>query len=163
MKIIWCMFPEIGSMTDRLFLSFLAIFCFFTPLTTLKNQLLDKRKYKPGDIFLLNKSTKNYNHMLYRSWDMAHDGCNFLFFFQLIFALLKQLEMTPFYPCVPKIIIIYYTVPEIQCFTDLIFIFYFELLFARLKHLDISPFYSCVPKIRIRGMVSEILTWQTDW
>ena len=85
------------------------------------------------------------------------------FYFELLFALLKHLEISPFYPCVPKIMIIYYTVPEIQRMMDVIFIFYFELLFALLKDLGILPFYPCVPKIRIRWcMVPEILVQQTD-
>ena len=44
----------------------------------------------PGDIILLHKCTKNHDHMLYCSWDMAHDECNFVIFhFRLIFALLQ--------------------------------------------------------------------------
>ena len=42
-------------------------------------------KQKPGDIIILNKSTKNYEHMLYHSWDMAHDRCNFHFLFWAAF------------------------------------------------------------------------------
>ena len=48
-------------------LSFWTIFCPFTLLATPKNQNFEKMKYKPGDIIILNKSTKNYDHMLYRS------------------------------------------------------------------------------------------------
>ena len=47
------------------FLLFWAKFCPFTPLTTPKNQTFEKMKYKPSDIMILNKDTKNYNHMLY--------------------------------------------------------------------------------------------------
>ena len=67
------------------FLSFWTIFCPFTLLTTPKNQNFEKMKYKPGDIIILNKSTKNYDHMLYRFWYMAHDGCNFHFLFSTAF------------------------------------------------------------------------------
>ena len=63
------------------FLPFWAIFCPFTPLTTQKNQHFEKMKQKPGDTIILNKSTKNYYHMLYCSWEMAHGGCNFHFLF----------------------------------------------------------------------------------
>ena len=88
----------------------------------------------------------------------------FIFYFELLFALSKHLEISQFYPCASKVIIIYYTVPEMWCLTDVIFIFYFELLFALLKHLEISSFYPYVPKIRIRWcIVSKILEWRTDW
>ena len=71
------------------FLPFWAIFCPFTPLTTQKNQHFEKMKQQPGDIIILNKSTKNYDHMLYRSWDMTHDGCNFHFLFWAAFCPFK--------------------------------------------------------------------------
>ena len=70
-------------------LSFWAIFCAFTPLTTPKNQNFEKMKYKPGNIIILNKSTKKYDHMLYPSWDMVHDGCNFHFLFSAAFCPFK--------------------------------------------------------------------------
>ena len=57
-------------------LSFWAIFCPFTPLTTQK-------------IKILKTFIKNRNHLLYCSWEMAHDGCNcFFFHFGLFFAFL---------------------------------------------------------------------------
>ena len=34
-------------------------------------------KINPGDIIILHKCNKNYDNMLYCSWDMARDGCNF--------------------------------------------------------------------------------------
>ena len=37
----------------------------------------------------------------------------FIFYFELLFALLKHLEISPFYPCVPKIRIRWCMVPEI--------------------------------------------------
>ena len=46
-------------------------------------------KEKPGDIVILNKSNKNYDHMLYHSWDMAHDGSNFQFLFLAAFRPFK--------------------------------------------------------------------------
>ena len=47
----------------------------------------------------------------------------------------KTLEISPFYTNVPKILIIDYTVPEIQCMADVIFIFHFGLFFALLPPL----------------------------
>ena len=43
--------------------------------------------------------------------------------------------MSSFYTNVPKIMIIWYTVPEIWCVTDVIVIFHFELFFALLPNL----------------------------
>ena len=68
------------------FLSFGAIFCTFTPLTTQKIKILKKWTKTPGDIIILHKWTKNYDHMLYCSWDMVFNGCNY-FSFWLFFAL----------------------------------------------------------------------------
>ena len=43
-KTIWCMVPEIWNVTDKFFLSFLAIFCPFTPLTTWEIKFLKNEK-----------------------------------------------------------------------------------------------------------------------
>ena len=72
------------------FLSFWTIFCLFTLLKTRKIKILKKKKKTPEDIIILQKYTKNYDHMLYCSWDMAHDGCNCYFHFGLFFALLPS-------------------------------------------------------------------------
>ena len=45
----------------------------------------------------------------------------------------KRLQISSFYTSVPKIIIIYYTVPEIWRVTDVIAIFHFRLFFALLR------------------------------
>ena len=37
----------------------------------------------PGDIIILHKYTKNYDHMLYCSWDVVRDRCNCYFSFLL--------------------------------------------------------------------------------
>ena len=55
---------------------FWVIFCAFTPLTCPKNENFKKIKIHPGDIIILHKCTKNHDHMVYCSWDMAHDRCN---------------------------------------------------------------------------------------
>ena len=202
MTIIWCIVPEIWSMTDRIFV---ILDCFFLPFylpNNLKNQNFEKlkkipgdiiilhmwtkndnqRKYgswdiehdrqffvildhflpfyspnnpknqnfekikkNPGDITILHKCTKNQDHMPYCSWDMARDRCNY-FSFWTIFCLFtpltarkmkikkkrkKLLEILSFYTRVPKIMIIWYTVPEIWPVTDVI-IFHFGLFFALL-------------------------------
>ena len=61
------------------FLSFWAIFCPFTPLTTRKIKIL-KLKKTPGDIIILHICPMNDNHMMYGPWYMERDRLNFLSF-----------------------------------------------------------------------------------
>ena len=53
------------------FLTFLSIFCFFSPLTTWKIKILTSKK-TPGDIVILHICTINDNHMIYGFWDVEH-------------------------------------------------------------------------------------------
>ena len=62
------------------FLSFWAIFCHFTSLTT---QNFGKMKKMPGDIIHLHMCTINEDHMVYGSRDMEHDRHNFLSFWAI--------------------------------------------------------------------------------
>ena len=147
------MIPEIWSETERIFL----ILDHFTPLpfhpialprllTTQRIKILKKWKKTPTDIIILHKCTTNDNHMIYCSWDMAHDGFNCYFSYWAIFWLFtpitaqkkkisqkwkKLLQISSFYTIAPKIIIIGYTVPEIWRVTDVI-IFHLGLFFALL-------------------------------
>ena len=95
-------------------------------------------KHLPRDIIISHKCSKNHDHMLYWSWDMARDGCNCYFsFWAFFFALLpftprlpnrpknqnfkkmkKTAEIPSFYTCVLKIMTRWGTVPEIWCATD---------------------------------------------
>ena len=67
------MVPEKWSPTDRMFLSFWAIYCPFTPLKTRKIKILEKmkkktkNKNKTGYIIILHQYTTNNNHMMYGS------------------------------------------------------------------------------------------------
>ena len=83
MKIKWCMAPEIWSVTE--FFVILGHFLPFYPTNNPKNQNFEKMKKTPGDI-ILHTSIKNHDHMLYYSWDMAHDWCNLYFLFWVIFC-----------------------------------------------------------------------------
>ena len=74
--------PEIWSTTDRIFLVILGHFLSYPP-NNLENQNFEKMKTN-GDI-ILHKCSKNRDHMLYCSWDMAFDGCKFYFSFWAIF------------------------------------------------------------------------------
>ena len=66
--------------------SFWAIFCPFTTLTAQKMKILKKKRKKktPGDIIILRNCSTNHDHMLYCSWDMAHETCNYYFSFWAI-------------------------------------------------------------------------------
>ena len=67
----------------QIFLSFWAIFCTFTLLTTSKIKILKKWKKNSEDIIILHKCTINDNHMMYVSWDMERDRHNFLSFWAI--------------------------------------------------------------------------------
>ena len=43
-------------------------------------------KQKTRDIIILHKCTKTHDHMLYCSWDLVRDGCNFYFSFRALFC-----------------------------------------------------------------------------
>ena len=68
----WCMVPDISSTADRIFLSFWAVSCPFTPNNP-ENQHFEKMKKAQGDIIILHKCTINGNHMIYDSWGI---NCN---------------------------------------------------------------------------------------
>ena len=64
----------------------------------------------------------------------------------------KSLEMSSFYTSIPKIVIIWYTVPEIRRVIDVIVIFNFGLFFALLP--------PNLPKKRKKFLKNEISTWR---
>ena len=128
MKIIWCMVPEIWSATDRIFIHFGTFFALL-PLTTQKIKILKKWKKVHVDIIILQKCTKNHDHMLYCSWDTACDTCNCYFSFWAIFCTFTPLtvwktkikkkkkknpKILSFHTCVNKIMIKWCMVPEIR-------------------------------------------------
>ena len=138
---VW--FLRYGMQRVDFFCHFGAFLPFYSP-NNLKNQSFQKMKKSLGDIIILHMSTINDSHLMYGSWDIEHDGQNFLTFWTIFstFSPLatrktkilknwkKHLEISPFDTSVPKIMIIYYTVPEIGRMTDVIVIFYFGLFFA---------------------------------
>ena len=119
------------------YFSFWGIFSPFTSLPAQKIKILKKQKKIPGDIIILHMHTKNYDQMIYGSWDMVCE-------IQLLFLILgyflpfhpltvqkikfwksenkkqkkKSLEIPSFYICVPKIMISWCMVSEIWCLTD---------------------------------------------
>ena len=75
------------------FFAIMGNFLSFYPTNNPKNQNFQKlkknnnNKKKHLDISSFNTSeTKNDDHMLYCSWDMAHDRCNFYFSFWTFFS-----------------------------------------------------------------------------
>ena len=76
MTIIWCMVPEIWSVMDRIFCYFGPFFALYPPNNP-KNQNFEKLEKTPGNIIILHMCNKIHDHMLYCSWDMAHDWCNY--------------------------------------------------------------------------------------
>ena len=66
-------------------LSFWTVFCPFTPLTIQKIKILKNWKKNPGYAIILYKCTRNLDHMLYCSLDMAHNGLIVTFHFGLFF------------------------------------------------------------------------------
>ena len=88
----------------------------------------------------------------------------------------KSLEISSFYTSVPRIMIICYTVREIQCVTNVTASFHFwatfcpftpitawkmKILIKWKKHLDISSFYTGAPKIMIMLYCSCDMTHDT--
>ena len=129
------MYSSWDMVSDRCncYFSFWAIFCHFTPLTAKKIKILKKWKKGPRDIIILHMCTKNYDRMMYGSWDMVHDRCNCYILFWAIFCpfahltaqkikilkkWIRSMEILSFYICVPKIMIRLCMVPEIWCMTD---------------------------------------------
>ena len=115
------------------FLSFWTIFCTFTPLITWKIKISKKIEKTPRDIITLHMCTINDNHMMYGSWNMEHDGQNYILSFWTIFCtfaplttwkikILKKwknhLEILSLYTCVPQMTITWCMVPEILSATD---------------------------------------------
>ena len=74
-KIMFFTVPEIWPMTDVTIFHF-GLFFALLPHNSPKHKKFKKMKKTPGDIIILYNCTKNNDHMLYCSWDMAHDGCN---------------------------------------------------------------------------------------
>ena len=80
------MVPEIWSATDRIFMSARAIFFLFYPPNSPKNENIKKMKNIHRDVIIFHKCTKNHDHKLYCSCDMACDGCTCYFSFWAIFC-----------------------------------------------------------------------------
>ena len=74
------------SATDRFFLSSWAIFC----PTKIQIPKKWKKHLVISSFLILHKCTKNHDHRLHCSWDMARDRCNCSFLFWTIFCLFTK-------------------------------------------------------------------------
>ena len=79
---------EIWCVTDVIVIFHFGLLFALLPPNNLKNENFNKMKNTLGDIIILQKCTKNHDHMSHCSWDMARNICNFYFSFWDIFALL---------------------------------------------------------------------------
>ena len=76
---------QIWSATGKFFCHFGPFFALL-PSKNPKNQDFEKLKKTPGDMLILHKCTKNHDHMLYSSVDMACNRFNCYFSFWAIFC-----------------------------------------------------------------------------
>ena len=124
----------------QMFLLYWAIFLPFTSLTTWKNQNFQKTK-KTGisSFYTCERQMKIIWCMVPETWSTT-----IFWLFTLIplttwkIKILKKWKKCPeissFYTCVPKLMIICYTVPEIWRVMDVISIFHFGIFFALLPN-----------------------------
>ena len=82
MKIIWCMVPEIWSAMDRIFCNFRSFFALLPQQQPQKRNILKKWKNTWGYYHFTHVYHK-WSHIMYGSWDMEHDGHNFLSFWTI--------------------------------------------------------------------------------
>ena len=106
----------------------------FYPPNSPKNENFKKMKKTPRDVIILHKCTKNYDQIVYCSWDAARDISNYLSFWAIFspFTPLtcpknenckkmkekKHLGISLSYTCEPKIMIRWCMVPKKWCVTD---------------------------------------------
>ena len=145
MTIRWCMFPEICSAMDIIFCHFGPFLSFYITATR-KITILKKWKkaWRYSHFTHLHHKWQSYDVWFLRygvqqtKFFVILDHFFFPFYplttwkIKILKKWKKTLEISPFYTNVPKILIIDYTVPEIQCMADVIFIFHFGLFFALL-------------------------------
>ena len=76
----WYTVSKIWCITDIISFYFLSIFAFLPPSNSLKNQNFEKMEKTPGDIIILHTCTKHYDQIMFGSWDMVRDRCNYYSF-----------------------------------------------------------------------------------
>ena len=79
--IIYVIVPEIWHRTDVIVRFPFGLFYALLPPNRPKNKNFRKMKNATGDVIILHNCTKNHDHMLYCSWHMVCEGCNWYFSF----------------------------------------------------------------------------------
>ena len=70
--------PDIWHVTDVItFFFYFGLFFALLSLNSPKTEKFKKMNKTSGDIIILHKCTKNHDLMLYCSWDMVCDKCNY--------------------------------------------------------------------------------------
>ena len=107
---------------NRIVTSHFGLFIAILPPSLPEKWKYENLKKKTGDIIILHNCTKNHDHRLYCSWDMARDRCNCSFPFWDIFCPFTSItarkmkisikskkcwEISAFYTSVPKLIILH--------------------------------------------------------
>ena len=57
----------------KIYIFHFGLFSPFYPITAQKTKLKKKKKKQTGGIIILHMCTKNYDHIMYASWDMVHN------------------------------------------------------------------------------------------
>ena len=78
---------QIWSGTGKIFCHFGLFFTLLPPPNNLENQNFKKLKKAPGDIIILHMCTKNHDHMLSCSLDMARNRFNYFSFWAVFYPL----------------------------------------------------------------------------
>ena len=173
----WCTVPETWCMTDVIVVSHFGLA--LLPPNSPKNENFEKMKKIPGDIIILHMCTKNYDHLMYGSWDMVRDGCTYFSFWAIFcpytpitaqkMKILKKwkktLEMSSFYIHVPKTCDrcnFYFPFEAIFCPFIPLTAQKIKILKNWKKLLEISSFDMCVPKIMIRRCTVPEICCVTD-
>ena len=85
MTVIWHMVFQIWNATDKIFCHFGPFFCPFALLNNPENQNFEKLEKALGAIIISRKCTKNDDHMLYCSLDMACNWFNYFSFWAIFY------------------------------------------------------------------------------
>ena len=73
------LFLRYGAWQMQMLFFILGYFLPFYPPNSTKNEYFKKMKKIPGDIIISHNCTKNHDHMLCCSWDMACGKCKYCF------------------------------------------------------------------------------------
>ena len=94
MTIIWCMVPEIWSMTDRFFCHFGPFFCPFTPLSTQKIKTLKNFK-NAWKYYFYTCALYDVWYLRYGAWSFCHFGPFFVLLTPLTTQKMKKMKKIP--------------------------------------------------------------------